>query len=163
MAELRVEHVCPRPPQEVFEAWTTPEIFTTWFGPQGWHVPLETISIDTREGEVNSFVLVQTNNPAITSNVNSTLDTLEQDRLLEWTEESPFETGPVHLRVELSDHPGNKTSMVVTQQPLPQEYVEVSEQGWEYSLARLDGVLLGKQLSNPIETKKVETDTAARQ
>ncbi|MFC0582871.1 SRPBCC family protein [Micrococcoides hystricis] len=158
MAELKVEHVSPRPPQEVFAAWTTPELFTTWFGPQGWHVPLETISIDTRVGEVNSFVLVQKDNPTITSQVSSTLDAIEEGRLLEWSEESPFETGPVHLRVELAEHGDNETKMTITQQPLPEEYVENSTQGWEYSLAKLDGMLLGKVLSNPIETKKAEDE-----
>lgn len=160
MAELKVEHVSPRPPQEVFAAWTTPELFTTWFGPQGWHAPLETISIDARVGEVNSFVLVQKDNPTITSQVSSTLQAIEEGRLLEWSEESPFETGPVHLRVELQEHGDNETKMIITQQPLPEEYVENSTQGWEYSLAKLDGMLLGKVLSNPIETKKAEDEGA---
>lgn len=160
MAELKVEHVSPRPPQEVFAAWTTPELFTTWFGPQGWHVPLETISIDARVGEVNSFVLVQKDNPTITSQVSSTLQAIEEGRLLEWSEESPFETGPVQLRVELQEHGDNETKMIITQQPLPEEYVENSTQGWEYSLAKLDGMLLGKVLSNPIETKKAEDEGA---
>lgn len=158
MADLKVEHISPASPKEVFEAWTTPELFTTWFGPQGWHVPLETISIDAREGEVNSFVLVQKQNPTITNEVRATLDEIQEGRLLEWAEESSFETGPVHLRVTFDPHGDNETKMTITQSPLPQEYVEVSVQGWEYSLAKMDGMLLGKVLSNPIETKKADDE-----
>ena len=38
------------PREKVFEAWTTPEQFASWWGPAGFTTPLDTVSIDARAG-----------------------------------------------------------------------------------------------------------------
>ena len=38
------------PPETVFEAWTTPEHFSTWFGGTASEVPLESVTMDVRPG-----------------------------------------------------------------------------------------------------------------
>ena len=36
---LRLERLIAAPPERVFELWTEPELFTKWFGPEGYDIP----------------------------------------------------------------------------------------------------------------------------
>ncbi|NKX54867.1 SRPBCC family protein [Arthrobacter mobilis] len=38
------------PVEQVWEAWTRPELFAAWFGTEAVEVPLETVSLDVRPG-----------------------------------------------------------------------------------------------------------------
>ncbi len=45
---LVIERVFKAPPDEVFKAWTDPQILVQWWGPEGHHVP--EYAMDVREG-----------------------------------------------------------------------------------------------------------------
>ena len=38
------------PPEAVFRAWTDPAEIANWYGPDGWHAPLERIHVDPEVG-----------------------------------------------------------------------------------------------------------------
>ena len=45
---LRIEREFKAPPEAVYDAWVTPEIFVRWWGPEGMTTPIH--NLDVREG-----------------------------------------------------------------------------------------------------------------
>ncbi len=45
-----VSRVFDATPEQVWQAWTTPEQFATWFGTEAIEVPLDTVTMDVRPG-----------------------------------------------------------------------------------------------------------------
>ncbi len=48
--EITITRVFDAPRELVWRAWTEPEQLARWWGPRGWTVPLETITMDVRPG-----------------------------------------------------------------------------------------------------------------
>jgi uncharacterized protein YndB with AHSA1/START domain len=53
--EIVMTRIFDAPRRLVFEAWTKPELFVRWFGPQGWSVPV--CEIDLRPSGSYRYVL----------------------------------------------------------------------------------------------------------
>jgi uncharacterized protein YndB with AHSA1/START domain len=53
--EIRIERVFNATPEEVFKAWTTPEIIKKWWGPEGFYAP--SIKVDLRVGGKYIFAM----------------------------------------------------------------------------------------------------------
>jgi uncharacterized protein YndB with AHSA1/START domain len=53
-----IVRVFDAPRESVFQAWTEPERFATWFGEHGSSIPLESISMDARPGGAWSAVML---------------------------------------------------------------------------------------------------------
>ncbi|MGZ8583025.1 MAG: SRPBCC family protein [Actinomycetota bacterium] len=53
-----IVRVFDAPRELVFEAWTEPERFATWFGEHGSSIPLERISMDARPGGAWSALMI---------------------------------------------------------------------------------------------------------
>jgi uncharacterized protein YndB with AHSA1/START domain len=49
-AGLTITRTISAPPSRVFTAWTRPEDFAVWFGSDGVDVPVDTVTMDVREG-----------------------------------------------------------------------------------------------------------------
>lgn len=49
-AVFTVQHSFDAPRESVFRAWTTPELFAVWFGGEQVRVPVESVTMDAREG-----------------------------------------------------------------------------------------------------------------
>jgi len=57
-AELRVRHWVETSPEEVWRAYTTPEMFHRFFAPDGLHIPLESVVMELRVGGRFDFDMV---------------------------------------------------------------------------------------------------------
>jgi uncharacterized protein YndB with AHSA1/START domain len=57
-AELRVRHWVETSPEEVWRAYTTPEMFHRFFAPDGLHIPFESVVMDLRVGGRFDFDMV---------------------------------------------------------------------------------------------------------
>lgn len=60
--ELVVTRVIAATPERIWEAWTDPEQLSKFFAPGGSSVPLETITMDVREGGEFSLTMVNDHN-----------------------------------------------------------------------------------------------------
>ena len=70
-------------PQEVYEAFTDPDRLAQWFGPLGFHVPRSTVRVDARPGGFWRLVMVNNENRAITSPVDSVFtEVIPNERLV---------------------------------------------------------------------------------
>ena len=76
------------PAQRVYEAFVTPALLSRWFGPVGWGVPLDTITIEPRVGGVYAFTMTNNDDATQTSPVHATFVELEPGKLIVGEERS---------------------------------------------------------------------------
>ncbi|WP_430593482.1 SRPBCC family protein [Humidisolicoccus flavus] len=97
----------------VFEAWTSPQLFAQWFGTTEIPVPLETVSMDVREGGEWRATMVIPDGPRI-----------------DWTGEFVVIDRPNHLSLTLTDQPGEAPGA-----PLTVDFI-ASEGGTEMTMTQ---------------------------
>jgi uncharacterized protein YndB with AHSA1/START domain len=138
-----VEHTTSASAADVYAAFLVPEKIAAWFGPVGWHVPLDTISIDAREGGHYEFMMVNDDDESQTSPVTSTLDELREPTFIRSTEKANRELGfPEDLTMEVHiEETSEGTHFIVKQWPLPEAVFEPAAQGWASSFTKLDAAL----------------------
>jgi uncharacterized protein YndB with AHSA1/START domain len=59
--EVTLVRVFNAPREVVWRAWTEPEHLAAWWGPQGTHVPLESVEMDVRPGGAFRLTMVAAN------------------------------------------------------------------------------------------------------
>ena len=136
MSELVITRHFAAPRHLVYRAFTDPDQLAAWFGPVGFSVPRDSVSIDARVGGHQRFTMVSDSDPSLTSPVNATFTEVVEDELLAGEEALPDGT-TFSLRVELADADGG-TLLTLTQGPLPDDMVEPATAGWESSFTKLD-------------------------
>ncbi|MBU3690146.1 MAG: hypothetical protein B7C54_03650 [Acidimicrobiales bacterium mtb01] len=57
-SSILIRHWVATTPQEIWRAYTTPELFHQFFAPDGLHIPLETVVMDLRVGGRFDFDMV---------------------------------------------------------------------------------------------------------
>lgn len=55
---LQIEHWIATSPEEVWRAYTTPELFHQFFAPDGLHIPIESVVMELRVGGRFEFTMV---------------------------------------------------------------------------------------------------------
>ncbi|MFE7408579.1 SRPBCC domain-containing protein [Isoptericola sp. NPDC057559] len=141
--EYDVEHteVLDVPPAAVFAAFTDPDVFARWYGPEGVRTPREEVEIDARVGGVLRFAMTLDADPSFRSAFDGTFTALEPGRLVAaggaWVG-VPGVDGPwaSRLRVELAPA-GDGTRVVVREGPHPAGSAELGRQSWRSMLPRL--------------------------
>ncbi|MBB5868040.1 uncharacterized protein YndB with AHSA1/START domain [Allocatelliglobosispora scoriae] len=136
--ELVMSRVFDAPRELVYRAFTDPDQLAAWFGPAGFSVPRDTVSIDARVGGHQRFTMVSETDPTMVSPVNATFTEVIENELLVGKEE--FVGGEIHMRLEFHDE-GGKTRLVVRQGPFTPEFLEMSREGWNSSFTKLDTLL----------------------
>jgi uncharacterized protein YndB with AHSA1/START domain len=136
--DLVLHRIFDAPRPLVYRAFVDPDQLAQWFGPVGWSVPRETVSIDARAGGEQRFTMVNDDDPAHTSPVDTTFTEVVEGELL--VGETAAEGGrpALRLRVEFHDEPGGRTRIVLTQGPYPPGWLSGASQGWESSFTKLD-------------------------
>lgn len=89
-------------PEQVFAAWTTPELFSVWFGTDAVEVPLDTLSMDVRPGGAWTAVMH-----------------LPDDHLIHWEGTFVELDPPRRLRLTLTDQPGTDPGAPLTVDLVP--------------------------------------------
>ncbi len=145
--DLKLERVVALSREEVWKAWTTPDILKKWFCPVPWKV--SEAEIDLRPGGLFRTVMVSPEGEEIPK-VGCYLEVIENEKLV-WTDaltpgyhpsESSFMTGIINLE----DHPGGGTKYTAyalhgTAAHRKQHEEMGFEQGWSKSLDQLVQVM----------------------
>lgn len=143
--ELVITRVFDAPRELVYRAFVDPDQLAQWFGPVGYSVPRDTVSVDARVGGYQRFAMVNDNDPNFTSGVDATFTEVVENQLLVGYEDVmgiPGADGPVRmsLRLEFHDESG-KTRLVLRQGPHTGEMEGMARAGWESSFTKLDDLL----------------------
>jgi uncharacterized protein YndB with AHSA1/START domain len=142
--ELVITRMFAAPRELVYRAFVDPDQLAQWFGPVGWSVPRDTVSIDVRPGGEERFVMVNDADPTQTSPVNATFTEVVEHELLvgeEVWDDPQLGSTRMRIRLEFHDEGGGKTRLVLRQGPYTPEVEELSRQGWTSSFTKLDTLL----------------------
>jgi uncharacterized protein YndB with AHSA1/START domain len=143
MTDLVITRIFDAPRELVYRAFIDPDQLAQWFGPEGYSVPRDTVSIDAKVGGHQRFTMVSDTDSTQTSPVNATFTEVVENELLVGTEQLPPEMGGglFTLRLEFHDE-GGKTRLVVRQGPFPgTEIVDQARAGWGSAFSKLDTLL----------------------
>ena len=133
------------PPERVYRAFIDPRQLAQWFGPLGFHVPLSTVRVDARPGGVWHLIMVNNDNPAITSPVDSIFtEVIENSRLVGYEDTRGMPGIPDGTRLVLTiefQAVGDGTRLRIEQGPFPPALSEAGAVGWRQSFHKLDALL----------------------
>jgi len=144
--ELIITRDFDAPRERVFRAFTDPDDLAGWFGPVGFSVPRDTVDIDPRPGGHQRFVMVNDENPTMTSPVDARFTQVVDNELLVGSEEFVGVPGvqdptTMTMRLEFHDADGGGTKLVIQQGPYTPELEPMAKAGWESSFTKLDALL----------------------
>ncbi|WP_129360483.1 SRPBCC family protein [Rothia uropygioeca] len=142
---VSVSHDVPAPPQDVFGAFIDPLRLAGWYGPEGWIVPVHTISLEPRPGGTFRLAMVNHAQPNQAVPLYSTFVSVVEGELIEHRESLPGPDGEatdatVLHRIEFLSREVDGTEgtrVVVSQGPLPREAHATVVAGWRSALAEL--------------------------
>ena len=143
MTDLVITRIFDAPRAMVYRAFVDPDQLARWFGPVGWTVPRETVSIDARVGGHQRFVMVNEENPQQTSPANGIFVEVRENELLVGEEVVGDVT--MRLRLEFHDEPDGRTRLVLTQGPFPAEVEGNARVGWNSSFTKLEKLLAAQR------------------
>ncbi|MDQ1654300.1 MAG: hypothetical protein QOI35_3500 [Cryptosporangiaceae bacterium] len=143
--ELVITRLFDAPRELVYRAFTEPDQLAAWFGPIGWSVPRDSVSIDVRVGGHQKFTMVNDANPDMNSPVTATFTEVVPNELLAGGEDVEHIPGlggakSFSLRLEFHDE-GGKTRLVLRQGPYTAEMESQARVGWTESFTKLDTLL----------------------
>jgi len=127
----------------VWKFWTQPERIAEWFGPTGFTVPLETVTIELRVG--GSWNLAMQDDTGARFPITGEIVELVDEELLVVRLGAATGMGDIDdvlLRVQLHDH-GELTRLTLHQGPFTDEQRSATAEGWELSFVKLDRIFLG--------------------
>ena len=146
--QLTVTRIVNASRADVYQAFTEPDQFATWWGPIGNSLPPDEIEFDVRPGGYQRWLEVFPADPSTRVRIQVDLTDVLDGELLDGTMHvtgqlpggyEPFET---RMRVEFHDEADGRTRLEISQW-LAEHLVSPSENGWSEALAKLDAVLAG--------------------
>jgi uncharacterized protein YndB with AHSA1/START domain len=145
MTDLVITRIFDAPRPLVYRAFIDPDQLSAWFGPVGWSVPRDTVSVEAKTGGHQRFTMVNDADPTQNSPVDATFTEVIENELLvgeEDVSQVDFVPGDVlRMRIEFYDEPGDKTRIVLTQGPYSPEWESGASEGWGSSFTKLDALL----------------------
>jgi uncharacterized protein YndB with AHSA1/START domain len=145
MTDLVITRIFDAPRPMVYRAFVDPDQLAAWFGPVGWSVPRDSVSVETKPGGHQRFTMVNDADPTQTSPVDATfVEVVENELLVAEEDVSGIDAFPgdhMRMRIEFHDEPGNKTRIVLTQGPYSPEWESDAREGWGSSFTKLDTLL----------------------
>jgi uncharacterized protein YndB with AHSA1/START domain len=144
---LIITRIFDAPRELVYQAFVDPDQLAAWFGPVGFWVPRDSVSVDARAGGHQRFTMVNDADPSWTSPVNASFTEVIENELLVGSEEwdgvpGLQEGGTMTMRLEFHDE-GGKTRLVLTQGPYSEQMQGNAREGWGSSFTKLDSLLAG--------------------
>ena len=115
--DVEITRVFDAPRQRVYRAFTDPEEFARWYGPEGFPVESGSVELDARIGGRQQFTMVGEGDPSMRTGFDGRFVEVVENELLSsrgaWDgipgQETPW---PSNLRVEFHDD-GGKTRLVL--------------------------------------------------
>jgi uncharacterized protein YndB with AHSA1/START domain len=142
------------PRELVYRAFVDPDQLAAWFGPVGYSVPRDSVSVRAEVGGHYRFTMVSDDDPSQTSPVNATFSEVIENELLIGSEEwagapglAEGETMTMTMRLEFHDladeGQAGRTRLVLRQGPYGPELEDMARAGWNSSFTKLDTLLAG--------------------
>jgi uncharacterized protein YndB with AHSA1/START domain len=119
-SELRIEHWIATTPQEVWRAYTTPDLFHRFFAPDGLHIPLETVVMELHVGGRFEFDMVFDHSGEVSPNRGVVVELSPPHRMVF---REPDFMGSELRSTQQFDADGGGTLVSVVQEGLPAEVV----------------------------------------
>ncbi|HEY0530939.1 MAG TPA: SRPBCC domain-containing protein [Actinoplanes sp.] len=145
MTDLVITRIFDAPRPLVYRAFVDPDQLAAWFGPVGWSVPRDSVSVEAKPGGHQRFTMVNDEDPAQSSPVDATFVEVVENELLAGEEDvsqiDAFPGDVMRIRIEFYDEPGDKTRIVLTQGPYSAEVESDAREGWGSSFTKLDTLL----------------------
>jgi uncharacterized protein YndB with AHSA1/START domain len=143
--ELVITRRLDAPPADVYRAFTDPDQLAEWFGPVGFSVPRDTVDVDARVGGHQRLVMVNDDDPSMTSPVDATFTEVIENELLVGTEDVQGipglqEATTMTVRLEFHEEDG-ATELVIRQGPFSEQMEGMAREGWNSSFSKLEGLL----------------------
>jgi uncharacterized protein YndB with AHSA1/START domain len=143
--DIELTHTFNAPPKRVFEAFTDPDLFARWYGPEGFPVHRDTVELDARVGGRQGFTMVFDADPSMRTAFDGRFTEVAAYELLAssgtWYGIPGQQEGwPSHLRVEFHDQEG-ATRLVVREGPHPEGTADLGRQAWQMMFAKLETLL----------------------
>jgi uncharacterized protein YndB with AHSA1/START domain len=138
--QVTVTRLFDAPRKVVFDAWTDPEQVARWWGPGGFHTPVDSVQIDLRVDGRYHLDMVQDDGGARFPLRYEIVELVVGELLVLKGEPMP-EMGihePTFTRVELHDD-GGRTRMNLTDGPYTES--QYAEQGWQASFDKLEDTI----------------------
>ena len=131
------------PRDVVWKFWTEPERLAEWFGPTGFHTPIDRISVVLEEGGTWQLGMTADATGEVYPLSATFLKIVEPEYLeLHIASASNGEIEDVILRIQFHDH-GDSTRMTLHQGPFTPENRDLTIEGWEQSFVTLDSIIEG--------------------
>jgi uncharacterized protein YndB with AHSA1/START domain len=139
-AALVIRHWVKTTPEELWNAYSTPELFHQFFSPEGLNIPLESVVIEFRVGGRFEFDMVFEDTGAVNANKGIIME-LEKPHKMVFTEPE-FMDGSFRSTQTFVPE-GDGTLITVTQEGLPEELIENPEvlEAFRSSFRKLGRVL----------------------
>ncbi len=139
--QVEVTRTFDAPRDQVFRAWTDPGQITQWWGPEHFHVPLDSVTVDLRPGGRYDLTMVDPGNNEYP--VRQEILELAPPELLVLRHEPMPEHGlleAIDTRVEFHDDNGS-TRVQITSGPYSAEMGPNASMGWEQQFDKLERLL----------------------
>ncbi len=129
----------------VYRAFTEADQLAAWFGPVGFSVPRESVSVDARVGGHQRLTMVSDADPTVASPLDATFTEVVPERRLVGTTDVAGIPGfegieDFTLTLDFSDEDGG-TRVDARQGPYTAQMAAGAALGWESSFTKLDAVL----------------------
>ncbi len=140
---VRLSRHFDAPRTEVYRAWTDPAEVAQWYGPDGWHAPIERIRIDGEAGGRWELTMVRRSDGFEFPIGYEILELREPSLVvLRHTEQDPGGAAPTIVRIELTEA-GDGTLMILTDGPMDAAGSEHAAGGYEQAFRKLAARLAG--------------------
>lgn len=139
--QVEVTRTFDAPREQVFQAWTDPDQIVEWWGPEHFHVPLDSVNVDLRQGGRYDLTMVDPGNNEYP--VRQEILEVSPPELLVLRHEPVPEHGlleAIDTRVEFHEENGG-TRVRVTGGPYSAEMGPNAQQGWEQQFDKLERLL----------------------
>lgn len=146
--EITISRIFDAPREVVFKAWTDPEQVASWFGPEGFATPRDSVEIDLRIGGRFNLRMVQAGGGMEYGLRYEIVELVDPELLVLRSEPMP-EVGlhhPTITRIEL-EADGDRTRITLTDGPYPEAGGRGAAAGWEQSFDKL-AALVGQSDSS---------------
>jgi uncharacterized protein YndB with AHSA1/START domain len=144
---LRIEREFDAPREALYRAFVDPDELAAWFGPVGYHVPRESVSMDVRFGGHQRFTMgPDGGDESGFDAVSATFTEVVENELLVGEEEVEGLPGMgrvsrMWLRLEFHELPDGRSRLVVEQGPYTQFMTGMANEGWRSSFTKIDTLL----------------------
>ena len=144
--ELVISRVFNAPREAVFRAFLDPDQLSAWFGPVGWSVPRDSVSVEARAGGHYRFRMQSDEDPTKASPVDATIVEIVENELLvgeeRWGDVPGMQEGTLmRMRIEFHDLGDGTTRIELRQGPYTQEMESMASMGWASSFTKLETLL----------------------